>query len=388
MDASDSDYAEVLVADPDITVFPASLHSMQDPGQVVVDGLTIENLGVVDLVWNIEEEPVTVALPPMPRLSGEGDIAVASEGRDTPFVKTPDADHPPVMWNVSRAVLYDNGPLVNCPGCGSGGADESQVQTALGLDLYGFGVQVSAGNRLADEFEVPGPGSWYVDTITVFAYQTGSSTTSTITAVNLQIWDGSPDDPASSVVFGDTTTNRMASTGWSNIYRTLDTTSGDTQRAIMANVVTVGTLLPAGTYWVDWTIDGSASFSGPWGPPITIDGQTTTGNGLQYTGTWGPAMDDTFGTFPQGLPFIVEGGSDCMNLAPIDWLSVSPTSGTIAPTGTTPVTVTFDSTGLDWNTHWYGNLCVFSNDPDEPLIVVPVWMEIPIPVELTTITVE
>jgi len=39
----------------------------------------------------------------------------------------------------------------------------------------------------------------------------------------------------------DTSTNRLASTTWSNIYRVLDTALTDTQRPIMADVVTVGT---------------------------------------------------------------------------------------------------------------------------------------------------
>ena len=65
------------------------------------------------------------------------------------------------------------------------------------------------------------------------------------------------------------------------------------------------TLLP-GTYWIDWTTNGSALFTGPWAPPITILGQTTTGNAMQYTTSttsWGPALD----IGQQGLPFIIEG---------------------------------------------------------------------------------
>ena len=74
---------------------------------------------------------------------------------------------------------------------------------------------------------------------------------------------------------------------------------------------TVVASLSAGTYWVEATFDGSASFSGPWAPPITIVGQTDTGNALQnLAGVWGPLTDDgTSGleTYLQGMPFIVEG---------------------------------------------------------------------------------
>ncbi len=202
-------------------------------------------------------------------------------------------------------VLYDNGPLVNCAGCGAGGEDLSLVQTTLGLISYGFGHQASSVNRVAEDFVVPAPG-WHVDTVTFFAYQTGAGTTSTITDVNLQIWDGVPGDPGTGVVWGDTTTNIMASTTWTGIYRVRDDTPpGDTQRAVMESVVTVNVDLPAGTYWLDWQSGGSLA-SGPWAPPITINGATTTGNARQYLGAWSDALDG--GTFtPQGLPFIIAG---------------------------------------------------------------------------------
>src|SRR5262245_32670643 len=42
--------------------------------------------------------------------------------------------------------LYANGPLVNAPGGGAGGADGSRVQTSLGLGFFGFGAQLALGN--------------------------------------------------------------------------------------------------------------------------------------------------------------------------------------------------------------------------------------------------
>ena len=204
-------------------------------------------------------------------------------------------------------VLYDNGPLVNEPGGAPGGADGSVLQTTLGMNTLGFGHAVTSGFRVADDFTVDDPGGWQVDQITFYAYQTGSSTTSTITAVNYRIWDGVPGAAGSTVVFGDTTTNLLIDTTWSGIYRYSETTT-DTTRPIMANTASAGFSLDAGTYWLDWQVGGSLT-SGPWAPPITIDGQTTTGNGLQYnptTATWGDA-DDSGTLTQQGFPFIIEG---------------------------------------------------------------------------------
>ena len=74
-------------------------------------------------------------------------------------------------------VIFDNGPFMNSPGTGAGGADESVLQTSLGMNNYGFGNQVSAGNRLADDFTLTTRAR--IKKIKFYAYQTGSTTTST-----------------------------------------------------------------------------------------------------------------------------------------------------------------------------------------------------------------
>jgi len=206
---------------------------------------------------------------------------------------------------IELALLYDNGPLVNLPGGGAGGADASVLQTALTLTVFGFSHSVATNNHVADDFTVPA-GGWTVDSLVFYAYQTGSTTTSTITGVRYQIWDGVPGAPGSSVVFGDLTTNRLTNTTWSNAYRVLDTDLLNTQRPAMKNRVSGGFTLAAGTYWVEWFTDGSLA-SGPWAPPITVSGETSTGNGLQFLGAsseWVVLLD---GLFPQGLPFKIYG---------------------------------------------------------------------------------
>jgi len=223
-----------------------------------------------------------------------------------PVVTNP-ADPSAPLWEGPEAVLYDNGPLVTHPGGGGGGNDASALQTALGMGTYGFGFQSTVPNRMADDFTVTDAGGWDVQSITFFGYQTGSGTTSTFTDVYVQIWNGDP-SAGGSVIWGDYVTNRLANTAWTNIYRVLDTGLTDTQRPIMAIVATIGTTLAQGTYWVDFSTAGSGA-SGPWAPPISILGQTTTGNGLQYTassGIWNPALDTGSAT-QQGLPFIIEG---------------------------------------------------------------------------------
>jgi len=217
------------------------------------------------------------------------------------------------VWAGPRALLFDNGPLVTSPGTGAGGADESVLQsTSLGMNILGFGIQLSAGNSMADDFTIPSGETWQIDNITGFAYQSGAGSPSTISGMYLRIYDGPP-NAGGAVVWGDPVaggwvTDVMSSTVWSNAYRVSETTLGNADRAIMASTATIGTTLTEGTYWVEFIFDGSASFSGPWGPPVTVLGQTTTGNGLRtIAGVWEPLLDSGGTETPQGAPFIVDG---------------------------------------------------------------------------------
>ena len=223
----------------------------------------------------------------------------------------PDPNAP--VWDGPRAILWDNGPLVTSAGTGAGGTDESILQsTSLGMNILGFGIQFLSGNSLADDFTVPAGETWNLTDMTFFGYQSNAPSAGTITGLYVQIYDGQP-GAGGSVIWGDLTTNVLSATGFSNIYRLSETSPGSTARAIQAITGTVVTSLTAGTYWVEATFDGSASFSGPWAPPITIVGTTNTGNALQgLAGVWGPLVDTgTSGTdnFLQGMPFIVEGTS-------------------------------------------------------------------------------
>lgn len=230
----------------------------------------------------------------------------------------------------SGAVLLESGPLVNCAGCGEGGADASVLQIdSLGMLTQGFGQQADEGFRTADDFTVIDPEGWRIGTITFYAYQTGSPAASSISAVYLQIWDGPPDDPASSVVWGNTTTNRLRSTIWSNVYRVTENDLLGTDRPVMAVAASVNHRLPPGTYWLDWSTDGSLN-SGPWAPPVTVDGQDTTGNALRYvpapSGSWVDARDS--GTLTQqGFPFVIRQGRAVPVAPVIAPLLLSPLTG-------------------------------------------------------------
>jgi hypothetical protein len=241
------------------------------------------------------------------------------------------------------------------------------------MTTFGGNVSVAAGARITDDFTVD-PGGWEVDTITFYGYQTGSPpSSSSFTAVNYRIWDGPPDDPTSTVVFGDTSTNRLLETGWTNSYRVSEVTV-DTARPVMRIVAEAGIVLEPGSYWLDWQLDGTIA-SGPWQPPVTITGQPTTGDASQFfDNAWQAWLDGGSGT-RQGAPFTVEGEladpPACAAPADVPWLGVVPGSGSTGAGESSEVLVSFDAAGLVPGE--YGAvLCVGSNDPVSPLVEVPV----------------
>lgn len=207
---------------------------------------------------------------------------------------------------VFECLDFVSGPLVQLVG-----GTTSTLQSSLGMTVYGFSNQVNFGYWVADDFEVPASG-WPIKTIDFFAYQIGSSTTSTINEIRVAIYQSDASFSKGPLVFGDLTTNRLHATEFTGIYRDDDVfVPGSTARPIMRQTVLVNQVFPPGIYRMEWQTGGTLA-SGPWAPPITITGQTTTGNGeqsLDGAQTFFPALD--FGTdTQQGFPFVIRCNSD------------------------------------------------------------------------------
>lgn len=206
---------------------------------------------------------------------------------------------------------YSNGPVITDPGAGANGSDASALQSLIGLQVLGFGTQTEVGNRLADDFTIPSNNcaSWKITRFEFMMYQSGAPTTnSTFTAVNLRIWNGPPGAEGSQIVWGDTETNRLTKSVFSDIYRVTDMTLQVNVRPLFSNICEVdGPVLAPGTYWVDWQADGTI-FSGPWVPGISIKGQLNKpgSNALQYLANddqWKPVIDTGLTQAPQDLQF-------------------------------------------------------------------------------------
>jgi hypothetical protein len=85
------------------------------------------------------------------------------------------------------------------------------------------------------------------------------------------------------------------------------------------------------------------------------------------------------------------GPAGCTSPAAAAWLGASPTGGVAAPGGSTPLTVTIDSTGLAAGSYTAA-LCIDSNDPDPgpgsgtSRVIVPVTLTIPSPPAAPVVT--
>ncbi|MBK7869087.1 MAG: choice-of-anchor J domain-containing protein [Ignavibacteriales bacterium] len=223
-------------------------------------------------------------------------------------------DQNPANDTLSRtalivAYIYDNGPLLTNPGGGFGGADLSALQ-ATTLNILGYGSQVISNNWVTDDFTVPANESWSIDAFKFFSYQTGSTLTPTHNAARVVIYNGRPDLPTSTIVFGDETTERFVGASWTGMYRaTVAAPTGNT-RPIMGVLASAPVVLQPGNYWVMWTLGGSLA-SGPWAPPISILGTFETGNSYaRQAGTWLALRDSAVGAtsgYAQGMPFKIVG---------------------------------------------------------------------------------
>ncbi|MBK8464819.1 MAG: hypothetical protein IPL32_03230 [Chloracidobacterium sp.] len=241
--------------------------------------------------------------------------------------------------------LYDNGPMVTNPTGGVGGAPLSALQTSLGLNVFGFSAASTTTNRIADDFTVPASG-WTINTLTLYGYQTGSTTTSTFNLARVQIWRGAPNAAGSVLVWGNMTTNRFASTSFTGIYRATDTAPTGNTRPIMAVVANIGTTLPAGNYWIDFQLGGTGSV-GPFVPQVTLPGQVKKpgSNGLQFSTTWAPLLDNGTANAVQDVPFKLNGLGGCATATPTATATSTPTyTPTKTPTSTPTSAPTYTPT--------------------------------------------
>lgn len=213
--------------------------------------------------------------------------------------------------------LWNNGGFQTGTGDGFGGANTSSIEgptyTSFGYNINNAAASPGGPFRVADDFIVDGPG-WQLSSMRWYAYQTGSTTTSTITGAFVAIYDASP-AAGGTLIAGDFTTNRLQASSWTGVYRVTATTLTNNTRPIMENIIDMSwaPLLAAGDYWVAVGLTGSLA-SGPWANPV-VPADQQTDNAVQHSTdansnpVWLPIDGNgtAAGTPPQDMPFKLDG---------------------------------------------------------------------------------
>jgi len=229
-------------------------------------------------------------------------------------------------------VLWDNGPFITHVGTGSSGSDWSMLQDeSLGMTKFGFSTTdyPNTGWSLCDDFTVT--GLWDVETITFFVMMSQSNFTQMhIEQAYLEILSDTANGGA--VIYGDMITNRLLSTDTTGFhvwrhYESNPSWNGHLVAKVRADVSEL--YLTEGTYWVRFRINGyypGVSHS-VWAIPVTILGETTTGNAFGWSsqsGIWTPLMD----VGQQGIAFVIEGAENSASILDAGITDIiSPASG-------------------------------------------------------------
>ncbi len=187
--------------------------------------------------------------------------------------------------SASADLLHDNGPWVTGIGDGNAGANTSSIEQPT-YNSFGYNANNAAAApgpfRVADDFTVGG-GGWNLTNMTLYAYQTGSTTAPSINGAVVAIYDTDP-SLGGLPVQGDTTTNRInaGTTVWTGVYRVTTTTLTGTTRPVMSVDIDMNWVpdLAPGHYWVAVGLTGSLA-SGPWVVPTTPANQQTD-NAIQF----------------------------------------------------------------------------------------------------------
>ncbi|HEY8473600.1 MAG TPA: S8 family serine peptidase, partial [Natronosporangium sp.] len=345
---------------PDITVDPTELTSVQGPGETVTHELTIGNEGDANLNWSVFEngparlpEGSTPVASEAPTGTAAGEAALAPMRRllggvfGPPQVVTPEAPAPQqdeitITHSASQAIVAGNS--VACSPDDGFSTTENGYLRHFVLDDFGitsdFGVtEVSFG----------------IENLTVAA----TITVNLYTMVN----------PAGPFTYAN--------------FEEIGSASADLtpQSLTLVSVPVTGTAPAGSTLVVEVESDDLSGVGGFW-LGSNPNGQTAPSYIRSASCGIDEPTDLTAVGFP-GMHIVMNvtgtGGVEapaCEVPSSTPWVDVDPTSGTVPSAGSQVVEVTFDSTGLSVGDELTANLCLESNDPDTPLLVVPVTLQV------------
>lgn len=193
-----------------------------------------------------------------------------------------------------------------------------------------FNTAETSSFQLGDDFIVPVGQQWSITSFDFFAHQNSYiGATIPVDQLRIQLWNGDPSLPSSSIIYGNMTTNVLDAANSNNtvIYRIPNSIIGfpviapNTNRKIWKIKGTVTILLNPGTYWVVYqfhAINDSSIFV----PSVTVEGtrglagwnakQNFVANTVPSTVLgWANILDvgdpASAADVPQDLPFSING---------------------------------------------------------------------------------
>ncbi len=325
---------------PEIQVSPASLEAGLMQGQQQDLPLSIENIGVSDLHWNLDTAPAAAPTG-----------ATYASPNGSPAAQTaPD--------EVQAAAL------------GSLAEGFTDITTLAG-----------AGWTMINNSAPLGVAGWFQGNSGVFPAQAGAQTSyiaanynSTLGSGTISTWLLTPEVllgngnvltfytrvPTGSP-FPDRLQVRLSTNGASTDVGSTSSSVGDFDTLLLD----VNPTLSVGGYPETWT-RYDIVLSGLPGP---VTGRLAF---RYFVPDGGPSGTNSNYIGIDSVTYTALGGP-CASPGAIPWLSVLPTSGSTAPGATDMVTVTLDSTGVEGGVHT-ANLCVLSDAANQSVVAVPVTM--------------
>ncbi len=317
---SDTDTATVTVPPADIAMPVTELNVGQAISNVVTYTLTIDNNGGSDLNWTIFED--SSAAP----LVGQG--VPERLGTATP------RENPVVLPEMPAGTIVSDGGFEG----GTPSAFWTEASTNFGTPLCdeaGCGLGSGTG---------PHTGAWWAWFGGIATYEEGS---------------------VSQIVTIPTGTPTLSF--WLEIPIACDSTADYLEVSIDGTQV--------------YLVDGTSAACGVVGYALQTVDLSAYADGGSHTLEFHSEIFATNGT---GTNFFVDDVAIdvsapppvCSSVNDIPWVTVNPISGTIAYDSSEDVQVSFDTTGLSVGSTYTGTLCVTSNDPDSPLVTVPLTLTV------------
>lgn len=422
---SASAVATVTVAgEPAMALGAPALASSQPLGTILTQTLTISNTGTAPLNWEIlEEAPASLAHSAVPAGSQPVAVRVDEAVRST-TASTGDLDCSAYENYIgiepagyAESCLKGAASLRRNPAVPAGPTDSTDTGYALDIgsvsdNFVSFTLNDFPGQTVVAtttlplfgmDFDATGTTLYAIDNT---ASQIGTLDLTTaafspigpITAEDGGTWTGLSIDPSDGTAYASST-NGITST----LY-TVDLSAGSATPvgpvsgssllidiAVGPNGVMYGHDIGTDSiYRIDKTT-GSATVLGPTGYAANFaqgmdfdnadgtlyiflyqgGGSNVYGRVNLLTGAVTPlAANDPMGEFEGATQTV----SPC-SPADIPWASVSPGTGSTPAGGSSPVEVTFDSTGLAAG-EYTGELCVLSDDPVAPVVTVPLTLTV------------